>query len=97
MNLRLVQFSLGTGTRSAAEHIADQIVPFIRSQPGCEQCKFFADYEAGDYGMVVLWASQSAANTAASVIGPVLTGLLTDAKVTTDNRRLFDVYEPAQK
>ncbi|MGH7859194.1 MAG: antibiotic biosynthesis monooxygenase [Candidatus Binatia bacterium] len=94
MNLRLVQFSLGPEKRSVAEAIADEIVPAIRSQPGCEGCTFFADYEAGDYGIVVLWASKEAAEAAAAVISPVLTKALAEAKGTGDSRRLFEVYEP---
>ena len=55
MFVRLVQFSLGTGRRSAAEAIADKVVPPIRAQKGCIRCEFFTDDVAGDYGMVVLW------------------------------------------
>ena len=93
MNLRLVQFSLGPGSRSAAEAIADKIVPAIRSQQGCDRCEFFADSETGDYGLVVLWASKQAADAAASVIGPVLRPVLADAKAP-HNIKLFEVYQP---
>ena len=96
MNIRLVQFSLGPGKRSAAEAIADKVVPSIRAQPGCERCEFFADYEAGDYGIVVLWASKQAADAAASVISPILTPALAETQRTAESRRLFEVYEPKQ-
>jgi len=96
MNLRLVQFSLGPDKGSAAESIADGVVPAIRSQPGCESCTFFADYEAGDYGIVVLWESREAAQAAAGVISPILTPLLAEAETSGESRRLFDVYEPKQ-
>src|SRR5919109_2593604 len=62
MNLRLVQFNFPE--RSNAEALASEIVPAIRSQPGCERCAFFADYETGDYGLVVLWQSKEAAEAA---------------------------------
>ena len=94
MNLRLVQFSLGPGKRSEAKAIADKIVPSIRSQPGCERAEFFADYDAGDYGLVVLWKSKEQANAAATVIGPMMTAALAQAKGTGDSRRLFEVYDP---
>ncbi|MGH6738618.1 MAG: putative quinol monooxygenase, partial [Bradyrhizobium sp.] len=71
MNLRLVQFSLGPGKRAVAESIADKIVPAIRARPGCERCVFFADNDAGDYGLIVLWESAHAAEAAAAVIGPI--------------------------
>lgn len=94
MNLRLVQFSLGAGKRAEAQAIADKIVPAIRSQPGCDRVEFFADYDAGDYGLVVLWKSKEQANAAAAVIGPMMTAALAQAKGTGDSRRLFEVYVP---
>jgi hypothetical protein len=96
MNVRLVQFSLGTGQRAAAEAIADKVVPAIRAQKGCRQCEFYADDAAGDYGMVVLWESVDAANAAAPVISPILMPALASAK-GTPSIRLFEVYEPKQK
>ena len=92
MNIRLVQFSLGE--RSAAEALAKEIVPAIRSQPGCERCVFFADYEAGDYGLAVLWESQQAADDAAAVFGPILMRAVEEGSGTVHSRRLFDVLEP---
>ena len=95
MNLRLVQFSLGSGNRAAAETLAKELVPAIRSQPGCQSCTFFADQEAGDYGLVVLWESREAADAAAGVIGPILMGGVNEAKGTMQGPpRLFDVIEP---
>ena len=96
MNMRLVQFSLGPGKGSVAESIADRVVPAIRAQPGCDRCAFFADYEAGDYGIVVLWASKQDADAAASVISPILLPALAEAKAEA-KIRLFDVYEPQRK
>lgn len=76
-----------------AESIADGVVPKIRAQKGCERCVFFADNAAGDYGIIVLWESEQAANEAASVVGPILMGSLSQANATPDIR-LFDTYEP---
>ena len=94
MNVRLVQFNLGPGTRPTAESIANRVVPLISAQPGCDRCAFFGDEDSGDYGIVVLWASKQDANAAAGVVSPVLTPLLQQARATGDNRRLFEVYEP---
>jgi heme-degrading monooxygenase HmoA len=94
MNLRLVQFNLGPGTRATAEAIAGRVVPLIRAQPGCDRCEFFGDAESGDYGIVVLWASKQDADTAAGVVAPVLSPLLQQANATGDHRRLFEVYQP---
>ena len=95
MNLRLVQFSLGPDSRSTAESIAGKIVPRVRTLDGCESCTFFADYEAGDYGIVVLWASREAAGAAAAVMSPILTEALAGAQSRAESRRLYEVYEPA--
>jgi hypothetical protein len=55
---------------------------------------FFADYDTGDYGLVVLWESKEAAEAAASVIGPIMTAALQEAGVITEKRTLYEVYEP---
>ena len=95
MNLRLVQFSLGSESRAAGEALAKELVPAIRSQPGCQSCTFFADFDAGDYGLIVLWESPEAADAAAGVIGPILMGGVKEANGTmVSPPRLFDVLEP---
>ena len=97
MYIRLVQFSLGTGKRSAAEAIADRIVPAIRAQKGCDRCEFVTDDRAGDYGIVVLWASQEAADAAYGVINPILQSALSGAGAQGTSIRLFEVYEPKRQ
>lgn len=92
MNMRLVQFNLIPGSRASAQAIADRVVPVVREQPGCERCEFFADDEAGAYGMFVLWASQQHADTAAGFVGPVLRPALAQAKATGESIRLFEVF-----
>src|SRR5262245_60378691 len=94
MNVRLVQFSLGPGKRAAAESIADKVVPMIRRLAGCQRCEFFADYDAGDYGLAVFWESREAAAAAASVMSPIVTRAMAEAGSTSDSKRLFDIYEP---
>lgn len=95
MNLRLVQFNLGSGNQAAAEALAKDLVPAIRSQPGCQSCTFFADHGTGDYGLAVLWDSREAADAAAGVISPKLMGGVNEANgKMTASPRLFDVLEP---
>jgi hypothetical protein len=76
-----------------AESIADNVVPKIRAQRGCDRCVFFADSEQGEYGIVVLWESRQAADDAASVVGPVLMQAMGRANADP-NIRLFETYEP---
>ena len=94
MNLRLVQFNLEPGQRAEATTIADRVLPVIRAQPGCSRGEFFADYEAGEYGIVALWESKGAADAAAGIVSPILTSALTEANATAERRRLYEVYEP---
>lgn len=95
MNLRLAQFSLGSGNQAAAEALAKKLVPAIRSQSGCQSCTFFGDHQTGDYGLAVLWESREAADAAAGVIGPILMGGVNEAQGTMQGApRLFDVLEP---
>jgi len=42
MYVRLVQFKLGSGKRSAAEAVADKVIPAIRKQPGCDRSEFYS-------------------------------------------------------
>ena len=93
MKIRLVRFNLGPGRRSEAEAIADKVVPLIRAQRGLERCEFITDDQTGDYGLVVLWSTQEAADAASQVVSPVLMRALAEAKASPDIR-LFDVYEP---
>ncbi len=95
MYLRLVQFHLGSGKRSAAEAVADVVIPTIRKQPGCERAEFFLDEAAGEYGFVVLWASKQAADNSYPVIYPLLTSAVdTAGGKGTLSIRTLQVYEP---
>ena len=94
MYVRIVRFTLEPGSRSIAEKLADDIVPAIRAQNGCNKCLFIVDDDTGDYGIVVLWDSKEDAGAAAAVIGPRLTKALSDITEVQDSRQLFEVYEP---
>ena len=93
--VRLVQFSLGTGKRPAAEAVADKVIPIIRKQPGCERAEFFMDDEAGDYGFVVLWASKQAADDSYQIVYPIFSAAVAVAAVKgAPSIRTLEVYEP---
>jgi hypothetical protein len=95
MYLRLVQFKLGQGKRSAAESVADKVIPPIRLQPGCERTEFFIDENSDTYGFIVLWASKQAADTSYPIIYPILTSAVDAAGGRgTLNIRTLEVYEP---
>jgi quinol monooxygenase YgiN len=90
MYLRLVQFSLGAGRRSA-----DKVIPAIRARPGCVRAEFFVDDATGDHGFIVLWASKKAADDAHPVISPILATAVDAAGAKgAPNIRTLEVYEP---
>jgi quinol monooxygenase YgiN len=95
MYIRLVQFSLGQGKRSAAQSVADKVIPAIREQPGCERAEFYLDDGSGDYGFIVLWASRQAADASYPLIYPVLTSAVDAAGGDGSlSIRTHEIYEP---
>ena len=95
MFVRLVRFSFGPGKQGAAQDLANDIVPAIKTQPGCQAVTFFGDDSDGEYGLYVLWASQQDADAAAAVIGPRLQQGLAGNVQGPPAIRLFQVIEPA--
>ncbi len=95
MYARIVLFTLGSGMRSTAEAIADELIPAIKAQQGCDAAMSLIDDEAGEYGLVVLWASKEDAEVAAKVMGPRLRSALEGVATEPPTIRLMEVYEPA--
>jgi hypothetical protein len=69
--VRLVQFTVGPGNEEPVRALADEIVPEIHKQPGCQSAVVFVDDE-GRGGLFVLWDSQEHADAAAPIIRPQL-------------------------
>lgn len=91
MYARLVRFSLGSGKRSIAQAIADDLAPKISAQPGCATVTVFGDDSDGEYGIFVLWASQADAAAAAGIIRPILDKHLSGNVQAPPEARLFEV------
>jgi hypothetical protein len=91
MYVRLVRFSLLPGKSAAAQAIADELAPFISSQPGCKNVMVFGNDNDGESGLFVIWDSEANANTAAKVIGPRLSAHLAGSARGTPDIRLFKV------
>ena len=94
MYVRLVRFAFGPGKHSQAEDLAGELIPAIKSQPGCEGATFFGDATDGEYGLFVLWDSQEHADAAAAVISPRLQRGLAGNVQRPPDIRLFGVIEP---
>jgi hypothetical protein len=55
---RLTLFTLGPGTRSTAEALADEMIPKVKAQKGFKDMSFLLDNETGEYGAFLLWESK---------------------------------------
>ena len=93
MYVRLVQFNFGEGSLSKAEGLAADLGPAIREENGCESLTFFGDETSGDYGLVVLWATQEDADAAADVISPRLQQHLDGNVTRPPSINLYPVIE----
>ncbi len=91
MYVRLVRFTFGPGKQEEAQALADDLVPAIRSQPGCLNVSAFGSNNDGEYGLYVRWDSREHADAAAGIIGPRLQQHLADNVQGPPDIRLFEV------
>jgi hypothetical protein len=91
MFARLVKFNVGSGQQQAAETLAEDLGPLIRSLPGCSSATFFGDDTDGEYGIFVLWETQAQAESAAAIVSPRLEQHLAGKVKGGSSRRLFKV------
>ena len=93
MYAQLVMLSLGPGTRSTAEKLADQFAPALRTLKGFKRVTFLGDETVGEYGSLSLWESKEDAEAAGAVIGPQLEQAVSGIAKAPPTRRFFEVYE----
>ncbi len=93
MYASLVVVKLGPGMRSAAEKMADQFAPALRTLKGFKGVTFFADETTGEYGSLTLWETKEDAEAAAAVTGPKLEQAVSGIVKAPPTRRFFEVYE----
>jgi hypothetical protein len=91
MFVRLVRFSFGPGKQEAAQAIADDIVPLIAEQPGCQRVVMFGDHSDGEYGIVVNWNTEPNAEAAQAIVAPKLFEHFAGNIQGEADRRLFEV------
>ena len=94
MYAQLSMITLGPGTRSAAEKLADQFAPALKTLKGFKRVTFIGDETAGEYGCLSLWESKENAEDAMAVVRPKLEQALRGIAMLPPTRRLFEVYEP---
>ena len=91
MYARLVRFSFGPGKRAEAQALADELMPLITSQPGCESAVVFGDDSDGEYGIFVLWQTEAEADAAAQLVRPRTMEHLQRNAQGAPEMRLFEV------
>ena len=91
MYVRLVRFKFGPGKRAAAQALADNLVPAIHEQAGCQSVAVFGDDQDGEYGLLVRWDTREHADAAATVIGPRLQQHLAGNAEAPPDIRLFEI------
>jgi len=94
MYAQLVMLTLGPGTRSTGEKLADQFAPALRALKGFKRVTFFGDETVGEYGSLSLWESKEDVEAAAAVLGPKLEQAVSGIAKVPPTRRFFEVYEP---
>ena len=95
MFTRLVRFTLGPGSETKAQDLADELVPLIAGQPGCQAVTVFGDHAEGEYGVYVLWDTQANADNAAGMVRPQLDKHLAGNVKAPPETRLFAVLRSA--
>ena len=94
MYASLVMLTLGPGTRSTGDKLADQFAPALKTLKGFKRVTFFGDEAVGEYGSLSLWESKEDVEAAAAVIGPQLEQAVSGIVKGPPTRRFFEVYEP---
>ncbi len=91
---RLALFTLGPGTRSTAEALADEMIPKVKAQKGFKDISFLMDALTGEYGAFILWESKEDAEAAKDALFPVLLSKIGGIVKSPPSLKLFEVYEP---
>jgi heme-degrading monooxygenase HmoA len=93
MYATFVMFTLGPGTRSTAEKLAEQFAPVISGLKGFKSITFLGDDAVGEYASVTIYESKEDAEAAIATTGPRLEEALKDIVKGPPTRRLFEVFE----
>ena len=93
MYAQLVMIALGPGMRPAAEKLADQFAPVVKTQKGFKSITFFGDEEVGEYGSFSLWETKEDAEADATVMAPKVEQAVSGIAKEPPTRQIFEVYE----
>ena len=94
MYARLVLFSLGSGMRSKAEEIMEEMSPRAKARKGFKSANFLSNEADGEYGVFILWDTKQDAEDAKEALLPILQSKLTGVAKNPPSLKLFEVYQP---
>ena len=93
MYAQLVMLTLGPGTRSTGEKLADQFAPALRTLKGFKGVTFIGDDTTGEYGSLTLWETKEDVEAAAAVLQPKMEQAVSGIVKAPPTRQFFEVYE----
>ncbi|MFC1931610.1 antibiotic biosynthesis monooxygenase family protein [Chloroflexota bacterium] len=94
MYAQMSMITLGPGTRSSAEKLAEQFDPVLKTFKGFKKVTFFGDDAAGEYGSLSIWESKEDAESAAAVLSKKLEQAVSGIAKVPPVRKIYEVYEP---
>lgn len=95
MYIRLLYFESNANKKQDMLNIMDNMIPKIKKQKGCIDCKFMMHDEDGRYALLVFWETKENADAAAIIIGPQILPALDKIAKEPVEPLLFEVYEGA--
>ncbi|MBA7675101.1 hypothetical protein ES703_83330 [subsurface metagenome] len=94
MYAQLLMFTLGNGMRAQAEKIADEFAVAHKPLKGFKSAIFLGDDASGEYGSLTTWETPDDLKSAADILRPKLTEVLSGIAKGPPTIRVFEVYEP---
>jgi len=94
MYVRISNFTLGPGTRNAAESLADEVNRAYRALPGFRSVQFYADFDKGEYGGLSVWQTRTDADNAGQALKPIMEQKAGALLKGTPSVQTFELYEP---
>ena len=98
MYARIVQFTMGPGTRSTADELRKQFSQALKASEGVIKIYFMGDDNTGTYSSLALWESKEAGEAAFEKLQPKLKdGLigLVEQPPLSQYFEVIEIVEPA--
>lgn len=93
MYARIVQFTMGPGTRATADALREQFSQALKNSEGVVKIYFMGDDETGTYSTMALWESKEAGEAAFKKIQPRLIEALGGLVEKPPQSQYFEIIE----